>query len=132
MIKELWKWVSELFVDFYTFEWQHLGYDLKNIYWYLKYGFTFSDIQDMDIYLKNKIADMLGQFIKYNLGVPFNSYDDDYEANKEKYNAELIELKELTRYINKPEFEDLEFEKQDELNKRFLELLNKHFFHLWF
>ena len=47
MIKELFHWVWELVKDLFTFKWKYLIYDIQNLYWYLIYGFTYSDIQDI-------------------------------------------------------------------------------------
>ena len=126
MLFELWKWVKELLVDIITFDVRHWKYDVTNIYWFLRYGFTFSDIQDLDAYMSNKLADTLEQFNKHVLG------SKSELAARVAYLKDLEKLKFLARYCASPEFEDLPELEQQALRGEFLEKYAKLYFSLWF
>lgn len=126
MIKELWKWIWELIRDIFTFEWNHIIYNIQNIWWYLIYGFTYSDIQDMDTYLTKKINKMLDKFIKYHFGFP--SWDKD----SKQYNKDLEEMKQLSSILFTAEFEDLSLKTQEQFQNRYVNLLKKYYYTFWF
>jgi len=125
MIKELFKWIFEIFKDFFTLRWKYLVYDIQNLYWYLIYGFTYSDIQDMDKYLANRISIMLSKFIENTVGYPDN-------ITPKCYKKDLQELADLASFVYSDEFEDLKSKTQDIKKNRFKNLLSKYWFHLWF
>ncbi len=125
MIKELFYWIWELVKDLFTFKWKYLAYDVQNLYWYLIYGFTYSDIQDMDKYIGKRIAKMLSKFISNTIGYPDG-------ITNEQYIKDLREMQHLAELMWTQEFEDLKFETQEHLQNRFQNLLKKYFFHLWF
>lgn len=122
MIKELFYCVCELAKDLFTFKWKYLTYDIQNLYWYLIYGFTYSDIQDMDKYIGKRIAKMLEKF---------NSNAIEFRHNQNNI-KDLKEMQHLAELMWTQEFEDLKFETQEHLQNRFQNLLKKYFFHLWF
>lgn len=122
MIKELFHCVCELIKDLFTFKWKYLAYDIQNLYWYLIYGFTYSDIQDMDKYIGKRIAKMLEKF---------NSNTIEFRHNENNI-KDLKEMQHLAELMWTQEFEDLKFETQEHLQNRFQNLLKKYFFHLWF
>lgn len=126
MIKELWKWIWELIRDIFTFEWNHIIYDIQNIWWYLIYGFTFSDIQDMDSYLTKKTNKMLDKFIKYHFGFPH------WDKDSMQYDKDLDEMKHLSSILFTAEFEDLKPQIQEKLQNRYVNLLKKYYYTLWF
>lgn len=122
MFKELFYCVCELIKDLFTFKWKYLAYDIQNLYWYLIYGFTYSDIQDMDKYIGKRIAKMLEKF---------NSNAIEFRHNENNI-KDLKEMQHLAELMWTQEFEDLKFETQEHLQNRFQNLLKKYFFHLWF
>ena len=122
MIKELSYCICELTKDLFTFKWKYLAYDIQNLYWYLIYGFTYSDIQDMDKYIGKRIAKMLEKF---------NSNAIEFRHNQNNI-KDLKEMQHLAELMWTQEFEDLKFETQEHLQNRFQNLLKKYFFHLWF
>lgn len=122
MIKELSYCICELIKDLFTFKWKYLAYDIQNLYWYLIYGFTYSDIQDMDKYIGKRIAKMLEKF---------NSNAIEFRHNENNI-KDLKEIQHLAELMWTQEFEDLKFETQENLQNRFQNLLKKYFFHLWF
>lgn len=122
MIKELSYCICELIKDLFTFKWKYLAYDIQNLYWYLIYGFTYSDIQDMDKYIGKRIAKMLEKF---------NSNAIEFRHNENNI-KDLKEMQHLAELMWTQEFEDLKFETQEHLQNRFQNLLKKYFFHLWF
>ena len=122
MIKELSYCICELTKDLFTFKWKYLAYDIQNLYWYLIYGFTYSDIQDMDKYIGKRIAKMLEKF---------NSNAIEFRHNENNI-KDLKEMQHLAELMWTQEFEDLKFETQEHLQNRFQNLLKKYFFHLWF
>lgn len=126
MIKELWKWIWELIRDLFTFEWSHLAYDIQNIWWYLIYGFAFSDIQDMDAYLTKKTNKMLDKFIKYHFAFPY------WDKDSKQYDKDLYEMKHLSSILFTVEFEDLKPQTQVKLQNRYVNLLKKYYYTLWF
>ena len=123
MIKELFKWIFEIIKDFLTLRWKYLVYDIQNLYWYLIYGFSYSDVQDMDKYLSNKISIMLPKFIENTVGYPDN-------MTPESYKKDLQELADLASFVYSNEFEDLKWKTQDIKKNRFKNLLLKYWFHL--
>ena len=125
MIKELFYWIWELIKDLFTFKWKYLAYDIQNLYWYLIYGFTYSDIQDMDKYIGKRIAKMLEKFNS-------NTVEFVINTQNEKSIKDLNEMQHLAELMWTQEFEDLKFETQEHLQNRFQNLLKKYFFHLWF
>ena len=125
MIKELFHWIWELIKDLFTFKWKYLAYDVQNLYWYLVYGFTYSDIQDMDKYIGKRIAKMLEKFNSNTVEFVINTQND-------KSIKDLNEMQHLAELMWTQEFEDLKFETQEHLQNRFQNLLKKYFFHLWF
>ena len=125
MIKELFHWIWELVKDVFTFKWKYLLYDIQNLYWYLIYGFTYSDVQDMDKYIGTRIGKMLEKFVPSTVGFPD-------KMTHEHYIKDLQELEKLATLLWTPEFEDLKWQTQDNLKNRFENLLKKYFFHLWF
>ena len=125
MIKELFYWIWELIKDLFTFKWKYLVYDVQNLYWYLIYGFTYSDIQDMDKYIGKRIAKMLEKFNSNTIEFIINTQND-------KSIKDLREMQHLAELMWTQEFEDLKFETQEHLQNRFQNLLKKYFFHLWF
>ena len=125
MIKELFHCVWELVKDLFTFKWKYLVYDIQNLYWYLIYGFTYSDIQDMDKYIGKRIAKMLEKFNSNTVEFVINTQND-------KSIKDLKEMQYLAELMWTQEFEDLKFETQEHLQNRFQNLLKKYFFHLWF
>ena len=125
MIKELFYWIWELIKDLFTFKWKYLAYDIQNLYWYLIYGFTYSDIQDMDKYIGKRIAKMLEKFNSNTIEFIINTQND-------KSIKDLREMQHLAELMWTQEFEDLKFETQEHLQNRFQNLLKKYFFHLWF
>lgn len=125
MIKELFKWVFEIIKDFFTLRWKYLAYDIQNLYWYLIYGFTYSDIQDMDKYLAHKLSVMLPKFIRNTVGYPDN-------MTPESYKKDLEELADLASFIYSNKFEDSKWKTQNIKKNRFKNLLSKYWFHLWF
>ena len=125
MIKELFHWIWELVKDLFTFKWKYLVYDIQNLYWYLIYGFTYSDIQDMDKYIGKRIAKMLEKFNSNTIEFIINTQND-------KSIKDLKEMQHLAELMWTQEFEDLKFETQEHLQNRFQNLLKKYFFHLWF
>lgn len=125
MIKELFHWIWELVKDLFTFQWKYLAYDIQNLYWYLIYGFTYSDIQDMDKYIGKRMAKMLEKFNSNTVEFVINVQND-------KSIKDLKEMQHLAELMWTQEFEDLKFETQEHLQNRFQNLLKKYFFHLWF
>lgn len=125
MIKELFHWIWELVKDLFTFKWKYLVYDIQNLYWYLIYGFTYSDIQDMDKYIGKRIAKMLEKFNSNTVEFVINTQND-------KSIKDLREMQHLAELMWTQEFEDLKLETQEHLQNRFQNLLKKYFFHLWF
>ena len=125
MIKELFYWIWELIKDLFTFKWKYLVYDVQNLYWYLIYGFTYSDIQDMDKYIGKRMAKMLEKFNSNTVEFVINTQND-------KSIKDLREMQHLAELMWTQEFEDLKFETQEHLQNRFQNLLKKYFFHLWF
>lgn len=122
MIKELFHCVWELVKDLFTFKCKYLVYDIQNLYWYLIYGFTYSDIQDMDKYIGKRIAKMLEKFNS-------NVIEFGHSENNIK---DLKEMQHLAELMWTQEFEDLKFETQEHLQNRFQNLFKKYFFYLWF
>ena len=125
MIKELFHWIWQLFCGLFTFKYSRISYDFTNLYWYLKYGFTYYDIQDTDQYMAARLSSMLQLFIKHHCAIPF-------EYTTEKYKQDLRELKNLCDLIYSNDFDFLSYKKQVHYKNRFLNLLKTHFFHLWF
>ena len=125
MIKELFHWILEFVKDLFTFQWKYLAYDIQNLYWYLIYGFTYSDIQDMDKYIGKRMAKMLEKFNSNTIEFIINTQND-------KSIKDLREMQHLAELMWTQEFEDLKFETQEHLQNRFQNLLKKYFFHLWF
>lgn len=125
MIKELFYWIYELVKDLFTFRWKYLAYDVQNLYWYLIYGFTYSDIQDMDKYIGKRMAKMLEKFNSNTVEFVINTQND-------KSIKDLNEMQYLAELMWTQEFEDLKFETQEHLQNRFQNLLKKYFFRLWF
>ena len=125
MIKELWHWIWQLIKGLFTFKYSRISYDVTNLYWYLRYGFAYWDIQDMDQYLAQRINKMLPLFRKYTCGIP------DQMSAKQYYD-DLHQLEHLAGFIFTAEFEDLHWNEQINIKNRFLNLLKKHFYHLWF
>ena len=123
MIRELFTWIWEIIKDFFTLQWKYLVYDIQNLWWYLIYGFAYSDIQDMDKYLANRISMMLPKFIENTIGYPDNT-------TPEFYKKDLKELVDLVNFIYSDKFEDLKFTTQDIKHNRFKNLLSKYWFHL--
>lgn len=119
MIKELFHWTIQLIFGLFTFKPSRIKYDFTNLYWYLRYGFTYWDIQDLDEYLTKRIAKMI-PFIKGRF----------FENSKEYH--EIIELENLSNYIFSYDFENLNYNKQQKLRNRFTNLLKKYYFKLWF
>lgn len=125
MIKELLHWIWMIIYNVITFHWSHLDYHFTNLWWYLKYGFTYYDLQDMDWYLAKKISVMLDKFVIYTIGYPSG-------ITQEQYIKELKELKYLCDTIWTPKFEDLHWKEQINRKNRCINLIRKYFFHLWF
>lgn len=125
MIKELFIWIWEIIKDFFTLQWKYLVYDIQNLWWYLIYGFTYSDIQDMDKYLASKMSIMLPKFIKNTINYPDNK-------TRESYKKDLQELLDLSIFIYSDKFENLKITTQGIKYNRFKNLLSKYWFHLWF
>ena len=125
MIKELFTWIWEIIKDFFTLQWKYLAYDIQNLYWYLIYGFTYSDIQDMDKYIGKRIAKMLEKFNSNTVEFIINTQND-------KSIKDLREMQHLAELMWTQEFEDLKLETQEHLQNRFQNLFKKYFFHLWF
>ena len=82
MIKELLHWILQLIIGLFTLKPSRISYDFKNLYYYLRYGFAYWDIQDLDEYLTKRIAKML-PFIKWR-----------FFENSKEYN-EINELENL-------------------------------------
>ena len=97
----------------------------QHLYWYLKYGFTYYDLQDTDQYITEKLSSMLQLFIKYHYAIPTG-------YTSKKYKQDLRELKNLCDLIYSNDFDFLRFTQQVHYKNRFLNLLKTHFFHLWF
>ena len=125
MIKELFIWIWEIIKDFFTLQWKYLVYDIQNLWWYLIYGFTYSDIQDMDKYLASKMSIMLPKFIKNTINYPDNK-------TRESYKKDLQELLDLSIFIYSDKFENLKITTKGIKYNRFKNLLSKYWFHLWF
>lgn len=122
MIKELFSLIWECIKSLFTFG--HIKYDFINLYWYLKYGFTFGDIQDMDFYITKRISFMLEQFIIYKTGYPSNVKQEDYEKD-------LARLKYLSNIIYL-EDEVMPYKEFEKLREEYLNLLHKYYFSFWF
>lgn len=122
MIKELFGLIWECIKSLFTFG--HIKYDFINLYWYLKYGFTFGDIQDMDFYITKRIRLMLEQFIKYNIGCPT-------KVKEEIYKKDIIRLKYLSNIIYL-EDEVMSYKELNKLREEYLNLLYKYYFSFWF
>lgn len=121
MIKELFHWTIQLIFGLFTFKPSRIKYDFANLYWYLRYGFTYWDIQDLDQYLTIKISKML----------PFHRAFSNQEWDSKKH-IELCELQALSERIFTYEFEMLNPFEQIKLKNRFLNLLHKYYFSFWF
>lgn len=49
MLKKLFSLIWTLFTD------RHIGYNWKNLWWYLTKGYTWADVQDGDRYILNQV-----------------------------------------------------------------------------
>ena len=123
MIKELFYWFWNLFCGLFTFKYSRISYEFKYLYWYLRYGFAYYNVQDMDQYIAKRFSTMLPLFLKYNLGAPKG-------FKYKKYKQDLRELKNLCDLIYSNNFDFLRYEKQVHYKNRFLNLLKIHFQHL--
>lgn len=121
MIKELFHWTIQLIFGLFTFKPSRIKYDFTNLYWYLRYGFTYWDIQDLDQYLTTKISKML----------PFYRAFSNQEWDN-KQHGDLCELQDLSERIFTYEFEMSNPFEQIKLKNRFLNLLKEYYFSLWF
>lgn len=126
MIKELWHWVWQVIYHIITFKWSHLDYHIKNLYMYLRYGFTLYDLQDMDTYLLYKMSAMLRQFKKYTVGYP-NVFD-----TMEDWKRVLTELEIGANTIASDAFCDMGTKRQIRFKTHFLMQFRRYFFWLWF
>lgn len=124
MIKELLYWIKELLKSFFTFKWDRLSYDWTNFYWYLKYGYAYSAIADMDHYLVKRISEMLKQFNEHVIGYPDG-------MTYESFIKDLKELQRICETVSSDKFEDLKWQTQIHLKNRIENLLKKYLFHLW-
>ena len=121
MIKELFYLLFEIVKDIIILKWNYLGYDFKNLFWYLFYGFTYSDIQDLDVYLSSKISKTLEKYIIY-------INEKDYPNFLLKINR----IRHLSYIFSNQVEEDLSEEDKIKLREEFLNLLTKYYFYLWF
>lgn len=127
MIKELFYLLFEIIKDIFVLKWNYLGYDFKNLFWYLFYGFTYSDIQDLDVYLSSKISKTLEKYIIYSK----NSYPI-FEKDYPNFLLKINRIKHLSYIFSNQIEEDLNEEDKIKLREEFLNLLIKYYFYLWF
>ena len=127
MIKELFYLLFEIVKDIIILKWNYLGYDFKNLFWYLFYGFTYSDIQDLDIYLSSKISKTLEKYIIYNK----NSYPI-FEKDYSNFLLKINRIRHLSYIFSNQVEENLSEEDKIKLKEEFLNLLTKYYFYLWF
>lgn len=127
MIKELFCLLFEIIKDIFILKWNHLGYDFKNLFWYLFYGFTYSDIQDLDVYLSSKISKTLEKYIIYSK----NSYPI-FEKDCYSFLLKINRIRHLSYIFSNQADEDLSEDDKIKLKKEFLNLLTEYYFYLWF
>lgn len=127
MIKELFCLLFEIIKDIFILKWNHLCYDFKNLFWYLFYGFTYSDIQDLDVYLSSKISKTLEKYIFCNP----NSYPI-FEKDCYNFLLKINRIRQLSYIFSNQVEEDLSEYDKIKLRKEFLNLLTKYYFYLWF
>ena len=125
MIKKLFNLILELIKDIITFNYDFIKYDVKNLYWYLIYEFTYSDIQDMDAYITHKYKTMLPKFIKYGIGRPTN-------VDEIQYDKDLKELLDLSKFLFSENYYKSGMSTQIIKQNRFRNLLHKYYFDFWF
>ncbi len=123
MIKELFHWLWAFIWHLITFQWGHLGYHWKNLWWYLCYGYTYSDLMDTDLYLLCRIREMADMMAKYTHSYP-------PEMSMGSYKRELLNLASICGDLMDP---DLQYDKYHEARKKvFFNKFQKLFFWLWF
>lgn len=125
MISELFYWVWQLVFHIVTFQWGHLGYHFKNLWWYLRFGYSYSDIMDTDMYIVARLGDMLEKYMQNTVSHPFG-------ISLATYHKQLKEFLDLCKEITSDKFDLMGYEEQKVKKAKFFSYLRRHLFHLWF
>lgn len=125
MIKELWYWSWEAIKDVCHFEFRHARYDVINLWWLLRYGFTLSDVQDLDRAIIYKLRNMLVKYMEVRLDCGSPEEEAGYKESMQNFLAICSLL------CDGDKWEDMTARSQNRVQSEFFELLNKHFFGWW-
>lgn len=127
----------------------NLYYKIKNAiceFWFdfrarcqrFKYGYSYNDIYDMDIWFVNTVKPMLIYLRDHGTGIPGDLYSSDYENEREDWE---IVLTEMINCLDKMDIrEAYAVTNKDRKNahkilqsnkNRFFELFSKYFYNLW-
>lgn len=122
MLKELWYWFFEFVKSLFSFSWITIQYRFINLVQYIIHGYTYSDLQDLDMYFIHKFAKMLPEFKRVRI------HSCPAQLTEEKWEEVLNDMISCARAIDEGVLSIKEHEKA---RKRFLILIRKYFFYLW-
>lgn len=124
MIKEFFSRTKTFLKDV----WSNPSWAFQNYWWYLTKGYSYSDMQDMDYYLLEKMKDILPEFIKHTKGHPTKVMGK--KVFHQKY--WLGYLKSLERDLKVLLSDNYDWKRQEKAKIFVKGFLYKHYFDLWF
>ncbi|MCM1260690.1 MAG: hypothetical protein NC222_07035 [Staphylococcus sp.] len=118
MIKQLFSLIWTLFTN------RHISYNLTNLWWYLTKGYTYSDVQDTDTYILERLRHMILDLEQAKIDIGIETLEQ--QLNKKPN----MLLHYIVLYLSK-EFDYFKLDYQKEIEEGLKKELSEHLFDLW-